>query len=76
MSLGEVDAAEALVERRETDLAGLDRELAREVVENLVSVEVAPDGFAVLERCVRVPADGPFDLNAPIGGAENAAFSS
>ena len=56
VALGQIDAAEALVERREADLARLDRELTGQVVEDLVRIEVAPDRLPVLEGRIRVLA--------------------
>jgi hypothetical protein len=56
MSLGEIDPSERLVEGGEADVAGRELQIAGELVEDLLGVEVPPDRRTVLEGCVRVLA--------------------
>src|SRR5262249_36569402 len=54
--VGQIDAADRLVVGREADLAGTQLQLAGQIVEDVLGVEVAPDRLAVVERRVGVLA--------------------
>ena len=56
MALGEIDAAHGLVVGREADLHRLDLQVAGEVIEDLLGVEVPPDRRAVVVGRVGVLA--------------------
>jgi hypothetical protein len=50
----QVNSASRFIVGGETDVDRFDLQVASELVEDFLSVEVTPDGFAVVVRCIRV----------------------